>query len=343
MSALQETWQRVGFDEPAVVERMLVRGALAGALAGALGALAGAALRPHSAGPLSVTFAAALLLLVLPAQTLGLRLGLAAAAALLPVILPWTPATLPYFFTVALGLALAFEQSTGWRRAAALIGPSLGGAWCLLLERWLSARHLGSAAALSWVALIGVGLFVSIGAVLARVTFSADAVEPTLSELPRVRLTWLRLRAALERLPQGQPRTELAALVREGAARCVRARASRDELASALDESVEEEAREAVIALKARLLTTTDPELNAHLSQLLRVHSDTLEQVDGLRRRVERLEARAAAEAGWLETAAFSVELAPRNDQGVRDLASRLRALQSPPLPAGERASSLRA
>lgn len=31
-ATLQETWSRVGFEEPSTVERLLVRGALAGAL-----------------------------------------------------------------------------------------------------------------------------------------------------------------------------------------------------------------------------------------------------------------------------------------------------------------------
>ena len=39
------------------------------------------------------------------------------------------------------------------------------------------------------------------------------------------------------------------------------------------------------------------------------------------------LEAREAAEAGWLETAAFSLELAPKGETGLVDLSARLEVL----------------
>lgn len=323
MNTLEETWQRVGFDDPAQVERLLVRGALAGGLAGGLGALVGGS---HPA-TWAVTFAAALLLLVLPRQGLGLLLALAGAMVLLPVFVGWSPANLPYFFTVPLGLALAFEPLSPVRRAVALVGPSLGGAWCLQVTHWLSARHLGGAVALSWLAVLGAGLFLSAGAALAYFTFAVDAVEPKLTAQPKVRLAWLRLRTALRRLPKGEPRTRLEALAREGAERCVSARAQRDEVAACLDEAQEQEARDAVLALQQRLGETADDELRAHLAQLLRVHQDTLEQLGGLRRKVERLDARAAAEAGWLETAAFTVELAPKGEPALREVASRLHSL----------------
>jgi hypothetical protein len=281
---------------------------------------------PHTAA-YAVSFSAALLLLVLPRQTFGLLLALTAAVMLLPVFLPWTPSTLPFFFTVPLGLAMALEPLSPVRRLVALVGPSLGGAWCLLVEHWLSARHLGGASALGWVAMLAAGLFVSAGAALAWLSFAVDAVEPKLAVQPKVRLAWLRLRTALRRLPKGEPRARLEALAHEGAARCVSARAQRDEVAGSLDEDLEHDAREAVTALTQRLTETADAELKSHLAQLLRVHQDTLEQLEGLRRKVERFEARAAAEAGWLETAAFSVELAPKSELGLRELASRLDSL----------------
>lgn len=327
MATLQETWARIGFEDPATVERLLVRGTVAGALAGVAGALVGNMTRGHHAGPFAVSFAAALLLLVLPRQTFGLLLSLTGAAALLPVFVPWTPSTLPYFFTVPLGLALALEPLPPLRRLVAVAGPSLGAGWCLQTVQWLSARHLGPAGLLGWLAVLGAGLFLSAGAVLAWVTFAGDAVEPKLAGQPKVLQAWLRLRTALGRIPRSEPRAGLEALVRSGALRCVSARAARDELAGTLDAAAEDEARDAVKALQQRLTETTDPELAAHLEQLLRVHQDTLEQFDGLHRKLERLDARAAAEAGWLETAAFSVELAPKGEPGLRELASRLESL----------------
>ena len=172
-------------------------------------------------------------------------------------------------------------------------------------------------------------------AALAWLSFAADAVEPKLVSQPKVLHAWQRVRTALGRLPTGAPRTELEALAREGVARWLAVKAERDQLAESLDEQAEQEAREAVTALSERISETTDAELGAHLSQLRRVHKDTLEQLDGLRRRVERLEARTAAEAGWLETAAFSLELAPKGEAGTRELASRLRSLSPSPCVSG--------
>ena len=326
-ATIEETWARVGFEDPAMVERLLVRGAFAGSIAGVLGAIAGRVGNGHHAGGFAVAFAAALLLLVLPRQSFSLLLAMTGAVALLPLFLPWTPQTLPYFFTVPLGLALALEPLPPVRRLVALVGPSLGGAWCLQLEQWLSARHLGGAAALSWLAVLGAGLFLSIGAALAWLTVAADAMEPKLAAQPQVRTAWLRLRTALGRIAPGAPRARLEALAREGALRCMKARGERDALAGSLDHDLEKEAREAVLALQERLTQTTDAELGSHLTQLLRVHQDTLEQLDGLHRQVERLEARAAAETGWLETAAFSLELAPKSEPALVELASRLQTL----------------
>ena len=333
MNSAQKTWQRLGFEDPAAVERLLVRGALAGALCvvgcGLLVGWTAGWQRTQNLAVGAVTCAAAALLLALPRQTLGKRLLLAGAPWLLLVFVPFTPAMLPYFFTVPLGLALALEQRAPLRRLVALVGPSLGGAWCLLITQWLSARHLGGAVALSWVALLGAGLFVSAGAALSWVSFAVDAVVPKLAAHPRAQLAWLRLRAALRKLPQGTSRQQLEALAYEGAERLVNARAQRDQVAAALEHAGEQDARDAVDALEERLKQTADAELGSHLAQLLRVHRDTLEQLDELHRRVERLDARAAAEAGWLETAAFSVELAPKGELAVSELTSRLRSLRA--------------
>lgn len=327
MSTLEETWQRVGFEDPAEVERMLVRGTFAGALVGAGAMLCSGATRTAHLAGYTLAMIAAVLLVVLPRPRLRFRLGVLACSAWLPVFLPWTPTTLVYFFTVPLGVMLALEPLSFARRAALVLGPSVGAAWCLVLERWLSARHLGPGIALGWFPLMACGLFVSVGAALAWVSFAADAMEPRLMVQPKVLHAWQRVRAALRRMPVGTPRTELEAIALEGAARWLKVKAERDEVASALDQSAEEEAREAVTALSERIAQTTDTELASHLEQLRRVHRETLEQIDGLHRRVERLEARTAAEAGFLETAAFTVELAPRNEAGVRELASRLRFL----------------
>ena len=179
--------------------------------------------------------------------------------------------------------------------------------------------------------MLGAGLFISAGAALAWVTFAADTVEPRLSAEPKVLAAWIKLRTALQKLPKARASERLEALALEGAERCLKAIAEKDEVARSLDGTQESESREAVAALETRLAESADAELKEHLAQLLRVHRDTLEQVDGLRRKVDRLEARVAAETGWLETAAFSVELSPKSELSLNDLSSRLMKLAPSP------------
>ncbi len=333
MRAFERIWQRVGFEDPAAVERLVVRGALAGASSALLGGLVLGVMvgwqRTQHLALGAVALAGAVLQLVLPRLPLGKRLLFAGVGWLLPFFLPWSPEAMPYFFTAPLGWALALEQRTLPRRLLALAGPSLGAAWCLLITQWLTGHHLGKLAGLQWLALLGAGLFVSAGSALAWVSVAADAVAPQLASQPRAQLAWLRLRAALRKLPDGTSRHQLEALAHEGAQRLVSVRAQRDQVAAALEGAGEQEARDAVQALDERLKETADAELSSHLAQLLRVHKDTLEQLDELHRKVERLEARTAAEAGWLETAAFSVELAPKSEPSTRELTSRLRALRA--------------
>ncbi len=333
MRALEETWQRLGFENAAEVEKRLVHGTAVGVIGGLAGGWLGGLLptqnRPLLTVSLAVSFSAALLMLVLPRVRLGYRFTLLGTTTLMTLSLPWgvSAPVLPLFFTVPLGLVLALEPDRWGRKLLALAGPTLGAGWCGLVALGLSARHLGLGTMPTWLPLAGAGLFITAGAVLAKVTFAVDTMEPKLINQPKVRLAWLRLRAALDKLTPGESRRQLEVLAHEGAARCVSARADHDDVASCLDGVAEQDARAAVFALKEKLEQTTDAELKAHLSQLLRVHQDTLEQFDGLRRRFERLEARTAAEAGWLETAAFSIELAPKSELGVRELASRLSSL----------------
>ena len=333
MRTLEETWQRLGFENASEVEKKLLYGTLVGVFGGLAGGWLGRLLRPHDLGSLAISlttaFAAALLMLVLPRLTLRYRLGLLGTIGLMSFFIPWASPSLPLFFTVPLGLVLALEPAAWGRKLLAFAGPTLGAGWFSLVAYGLWARHLGLGTLPSWVALAGAGLFITAGAVLASVTFAVDSMEPKLVDQPRVRLAWLRLRAALDRLPKSGARVQLEALARQGAERCVNARAEHDEVARSLEGGAEQRAREAVLALKEKLGETTDAELKTHLWQLLRVHQDTLEQLEGLRRRFERLEARTAAEAGWLETAAFSIELAPRSELGVRDLAARLLSLST--------------
>lgn len=327
-ASFSKAWARVGFDDADRVEAVLMRGTLVGVLGGALALLIAGVGSPVQATSYGLAIGAGLMMLVLPRFDWLAVLAFAGAVAMLPVFIKWTPATLPYFFTVPLGLALAFEALPPLRRLVLFAGPSLGAAWCLAVVRWLSARHLGAVGeSLGVIGVLLSGLFVACGAALAWLTFSYDAIEVRLAAQPKVLRAWGRLKVALAKLPEGPARQRLQRLVREGAERCLGARSERDLVQGGLDEQAEREAREAVDALTARLTEATDGELVAHLQQLLRVHRDTLEQLDGVRRKLERLDAREAAEAGWLETAAFSVELAPKAEPRLAELGARLEGL----------------
>lgn len=327
-TTLEQTWARVGFVEPDFVERLLLRGAVAGALGALVGALAELSARQAWGGSLVAAFAVAPLVMALPRQRplmLGLLLGALGFALL---VLGSSASTVPFVFTVPLGVVLALEPLPAWRRLLVLVGPSLGVAWALQAARWLGARWLGPVAVLHWAPLLATGLFVAAGAALAFVRLSADTIEPRLTPGSKVQQAWVRLRAALGRLPVGPERAELRALAVDGAERWLAARGEVEALLASVDPGQEVESRSAVEALTQKLTETTDDELRGHVNQLLRVHRDTLEQLDGLKRRADRADARAAAEAGWLETAAFTLELAPRGG-ATRELVSRLRALRA--------------
>lgn len=271
--------------------------------------------------------AAAILFFVttLPTSLKLAFLGAAVGMTFVDVVLPFGPSTA---FTVALGVALAMEQQGWLARGLTVAATWLAGVWGLLVVDALSARHLGGLRVAGQVVPVAFGLFLGVGAWLARVRVAADDVEPQLAASPRALQAWDRLRAALRKVPVGPSRVALTHVVHDGAKKWVDAQRVHDELASGFDVQLETETREAIDALATRRDETQDAELKSHLEQTLRVHRDVLEQLDGLKRKVERAAARASAELGWLETAAFSVELAPRNADGLQSLAGRLTSLR---------------
>lgn len=325
--ALARLAEHVSHAEPAHAEALLVRGAVAGLL-GAVAAVVPAAFLERSlAGPTALGLTAALLFLLLPRQAPSLLVLLWGATALVALLSPTPARFVPFYFTAALGLLLAFEHQGGFQRGVALLGPSLGGLWGLQVVAWLSARHLGPAAHLGAVATVALGLFVAAGAAAAGLEWSADGVTPRLRADPKLQRSWERLRVALARLPEPGVRRQLQALARASAERWLAARAETAAVAASLDDELEARSKDALLQLEVRLEATTDAGVADSLRHLARVHRDTLEQFDGLRRRRERLEAAAASEAAWLETAAFTVELAPRTEWARGEMASRLEAL----------------
>lgn len=317
----------VSHADAARAERDLVVGAVVGVLAALAAVVPGAFFERALVGPFALGLSAALLFLLLPRQSSGLLVLLWGATALVALLSPLPARFAPYFFTAGLGLLLFFEHETWPQRAVALLGPTLGAAWGLQVTSWLSARHLGPLGWLGPVSVAFLGLFVAAGAVAAGLEWSADGVSLRLRAEPKVRRTWERLSRALARLPEVTVRRQLEGAAAAAAERWLAARAEVVDVTAALDEELELRSKDALLQLEARLETTTDAGVADSLRHLARVHRDTLEQLDGLRRRRERLEATAAAEAAWLETAAFTVELAPREPSQRLDMAARLAAL----------------
>lgn len=250
--------------------------------------------------------------------------GAAAGVAITDLPLPFGGSTA---FTIALGAALAMDQQ-GWRaRTATVAFTWLAGLWALAVASALSARHLGTARLAGALVPLAFGLFLGIGAWLARVRVSADRLELRLPPGP-VHHAWVRLRAALKKLPVGEERASLTKTAADAAQALLVAHREQTALEAGLSEAGEQQAIDAITTLTARRDEATDEQLKAHYEATLRTQRDILEQVAGVKRRVERAAAKVSAELGWLETAALSVELAPRDKAGLQSLAGRLVSLR---------------
>jgi hypothetical protein len=322
---------RLAVVDEARAQQLLTNGTLVGLVAAAF-PFAWALPRGHSP-EVSAWFmglVGAALLFALPRVPWLIRL---AAVGVIGFVVMTTIRPVPEVLMVllggGLGLLLAFEHGAWWRRLLALAGPTLGAWWGLKVLELLSRSYLEPFSHLGPMSGLALGLFIALGACLALLRWTADDIEPRLAAEPRVEQTWVRLRKALQRLPEGEPRARIAAAARASAERWLTARSEATEVKASLDEDLESETRLALERLEVRLTETTDDAMADSYRQLARVHRDTLEQFATLRQRKERLDARAATEAAWLETAAFTVELAPRDTSHLPDLAGRLVALVS--------------
>ncbi|MFZ5439126.1 MAG: hypothetical protein ACOZQL_03915, partial [Myxococcota bacterium] len=139
MTTRQMTWSRVGFLEPAFVERLLVRGALVGGLGALVGVAAERTSRQAWSGSVVAAFAVVPLLFALPRQRATLSALLLGALGFALLVVGTSASTLPFVFAVPLGAMLALEPMSAPRKLLALVGPSLGVAWALVAARWLGA------------------------------------------------------------------------------------------------------------------------------------------------------------------------------------------------------------
>lgn len=326
MSALAPWWKRVTFENPFDVERHLTLAALVGGGVALLAGLWDPRFRELSP-PAYLTLVLCVLQVVLPNRNKWLMFGVAATSLALGAIWGGTARTMPYFCAGTLGLTFALEGTSWWRRAALFVGPALGVAWCLALLEVFSAKYLGAARVVWWGAFACSGVLVTLAASLGTVTLSLDPLELRLRVMdPKVRETWQRFHRVARRFsPEAHRRLlDLASTV---AARWLEARLEQRDAKDSLGSAQFEESKAAIARLEERLGEVSDPELRAHLEQSMRVHRDTLEQLNGLRRRAERAEARALAEQTWLDTAVLTLELTPMKEDSVLDATSRLATL----------------
>lgn len=327
-TTLEAVLGRVSFDRSEATMTWFTRAVISGGVgAAAMSAVTWLALR-QVIPVYALGGAAAAMLFTCTALPLAMQLayfGAATGVAVVDLPLPFGGSTA---YTLALGIALAVGQERWSSRLLTVFSTWLGGLWALLVMQSLSARHLGELRALSTLVPLAFGLFLGLGAWVGRLRIAADDVEPLLEGSPRALVAWDRLRAALRRVPAGAARVELLRVMRDGVGKLVEAQRAHAALSTAIDRELEQDTVDAIDALTTRRDEVEDQELKAHLEQTLRVHRDVLEQLSGLQRKAERAAARVSAELGWLETAAFSVELAPRNADGLQSLAGRLASLR---------------
>lgn len=298
------------------------------AVSAVVGALVGHA-TPRLPGVHSAFLPAALtsmaLVVLLPDVTRWLRAGLAVVFA---VLLFGYGRDLPTLLVLPalLGMVLFFFRGTAsWPRAFAFIaGPVLGALWqhalMSLVQPWGPVTH-----ALEVVLRDSVGLFIGVGLAAAHVEWVGDTVAERLSS-GRAGDVWQRVQAALGRLPRGASRTRLEAHVHQVAERYLALVAETAGLAESIASVDVAHVREELETLAQRANEASDAGARAHLQQAMRVHKDTLEQVDGLSRQRERVEAKASAELARLERAALSLELAPAGG-ALGGVVERLEAL----------------
>jgi hypothetical protein len=246
---------------------------------------------------------------------LGARVLVPTFSALVLFALPSLVATV----LVALGLGV-FLLLPGWpltpRRILLLAAPLLGLGWhATLLE--LVHRSVLAVGLLRATPL----LFVAAAVLLAHVEMVRDPIEAGLRET-RLHELWLQVTGALGRLPVGPERSQLQTLA-EGAAQGWQQAC--DE-ATRLGEVLDGLARDAA-TLGATSAPSDDAQVRRQLEQLRRVEADTAEQVDGLRRTVERLHATASTHEAVLRRLALQVRLCQPTPVALRQVHEQLAAL----------------
>jgi hypothetical protein len=217
---------------------------------------------------------------------------------------------------VGLGVFLLPEWSLTPRRLLLVAAPLLGLAWHAAL---LEGVH--RSAVVSGVLRATPLLFVAAAVLLAHVEVVLDPIEAGLRET-RLHELWLQVAGALGRLPVGPERAQLQTLAGRAAQGWQEACDEATRLKQVLDGLAQDAA-----SLAGMAVVSEDAEVRRQQEQLRRVEADTLEQVDGLRRTVERLHATASTQEAVLRRLVLQVRVCQPTPVALRQVHEQLAAL----------------
>ena len=327
--------ERLSFEGRPLFERiatgLLCLGASTGVLLLPLG-IGGAPARWPA--PLCLVLAAALL----AAKTLrgrddtlpvAWRVGLVGSSAVLAVSFH-SAAVLALSLGAFTGLAMAGDRTaSGARRAVGLAAGALASAWALLtmpalmralpdVGEPLQGILVGAAAAL----LFGVGLL------LLHVRVHVDAVAARLARVEgelggRLQQVWSRCHRALREAPTGQ-RRQVLRLISADAAEAGRLAGVLATLEVRLQAAARTDAQSQRALILCDAAATSDATTRARLTSAAASLSDTLEALDSLGRRRERLGADVRLKLATLERAAMALETAQGEPAELQSLVLRL-------------------
>lgn len=252
-------------------------------------------------------------------------------AALAAATAGWALLTGPERWAAFVVGFLLVVPGTPYFRVARLTGAALGGAWFTWVHDAVPHFSRLPTTGLSLALDLSAGLFVALGALLAFVEVRPDVVDARLADAgpvaERTRERWQRVQVQLARLSEGAQRSRGRALATSAAERVLATAEELSRVGACLTDPELREARGELARLDVLVAEQTDATTRAHLSQARQLHSDTLEQLDGLERRRARLEARLEAESAVVEKIARALELAPATPEARHEALSRLSAL----------------
>ena len=215
------------------------------------------------------------------------------------------------------------------RKAAGAAGGAVGAAWALALLPRLDAVMLGLPFAAGGVVEgLAAGVFFATGLLALHVRVHPDGLTAQLEEVAgetgaHLRRVWGRCHAALAPAPVGE-RREVLRLLEAGVREAQRLTATLNTLDARLLAADRKDAEAQIAALRADAAGATDATARHQLLNAAGSLSDSLEALDALERKRERLGADLRLKLATLDRAAMALEGAQGEPGELRTLALRL-------------------